>query len=160
GGRHSVTSTTIPALSPATFSMSSTTARPSESSHRHRDMPRRPPNLTKIPYPARTQSMSDTVQGQGAATKELEELRQRVADLEAGKSRAPEAPAQRMVPLGAGWLDQFGRPVMVPARPESLGERLVRQDFAEVDRAEFEQNEAVQAIGREVVADTTLRSPI
>jgi hypothetical protein len=49
---------------------------------------------------------------------------------------------------------------MVPYHGESLGDRLVRNEFADVDRAEFEADEAVQAIGREVAGDKTLRSPL
>lgn len=96
--------------------------------------------------------MPDELKGQGAATTELEELRARVAALEAPKVE-PRV-TTRMVPL---WP---GSGVMVPYHGESLGDRLVRNEFADVDRAEFEADEAVQAIGREVAGDKTLRSPL
>ena len=72
------------------------------------------------------------VQGQGSGTAVIEELNARITKLEAG----PAAPQpQRMVPLGGGFLDQQGNPVMVPAPIESLGDRLVRQEFENRVRA-------------------------
>jgi len=105
-------------------------------------------------------SDNDDMRGQGAAisTTEIEKLRLRVAELE--KSRPPTTSGSvRMVPLGAGFRDSQGRPIMVRASGESLGDRLVRKQFAEVGREEFERDEAVRAIGAEVVGDTALRSP-
>src|SRR4051794_22308699 len=83
-----------------------------------------------------------SMQGQGGATAELEALRERVAKLEGEKSE-PAPP--RMVPLGAGFTDQYGRPVMVEARTENFGERLVRREFADIDRDEFLSDPTVQA---------------
>jgi hypothetical protein len=102
------------------------------------------------------------MRGQGAAIQmtEIEKLRLRVAELE--KSRPPvTAPAAtRLVPLGAGFRDAQGRPIMVPASGgESLGDRLVRKQFADIGRDAFERDEAIRAIGQEVVADKALYSP-
>jgi hypothetical protein len=101
--------------------------------------------------------MAEELKGQGGATSELEALRERVGKLEGEK--VVTAPP-RMVPLGAGFTDQFGRPVMVEARNESFGERLVRNEFADIDRDEFLSDPTVQAIGREVAGDEALRRPI
>src|SRR5690349_10775190 len=131
-------------------------------------MPRRPPSLSKLANPpTRTPQMSDDndmpeggdhalsdpMRGQGAAIQmtEIEKLRLRVAELE--KSRPPvTAPAAtRLVPLGAGFRDAQGRPIMVPASGgESLGDRLVRKQFADIGRDAFERDEAIRAIGQEV----------
>jgi hypothetical protein len=43
---------------------------------------------------------------------------------------------------------------------ESLGDRLVRKEFADIGRAEFERDEAIQAIGREVAGDRALYSQL
>src|SRR5438477_2868009 len=114
------------------------------------------------PGPSTETQVTDEMKGGGAATTEIDELRARVIKLEGEKNAVPPSQSgRRMVPLGAGFLDQFGKPVMVPyTGPEPLGDRLVRQDFADIGRAEFERDEAVQAIGREVGADVALAQPI
>src|SRR6266480_1169213 len=114
------------------------------------------------PGPHKETQVTDAMKGGGAAITEIDELRARVIKLEGEKNAVPPSQSgRRMVPLGAGFLDQFGRPVMVPYNgPEPLGERLVRQDFADIGREEFERDEAVQAIGKEVAGDVTLRQPI
>src|ERR1700694_2415926 len=101
-------------------------------------MTARPPSMNKIPNPPTEGGSHPTpasMQGQGGATAELEALRERVAKLEGEQGATSPAPP-RMVPLGAGFTDQFGRPVMVPAQHESFGERLVRNEFADIDRDE------------------------
>ena len=109
------------------------------------------------PGPHKETQVTDKMKGGGAATTEIDALKARIVKLEDEKAFVPNEPQRRMVPLGAGFLDQFGRPVMVPyTGPEPLGDRLVRQDFADIGRAEFERDEAVQAIGREVGADVAL----
>ena len=116
--------------------------------------------LAKPSAPTET-PVTDEMKGGGAATTEIEALRARIVKLEDEKAFVPNEPQRRMVALGAGFLDQFGRPVMVPyTGPEPLGDRLVRQDFADIGRAEFERDEAVQAIGREVGADVALAQPL
>src|SRR5438105_6720073 len=113
------------------------------------------------PGPQEETKLTDEMKGGGAATSEIDELRARVIKLEGEKNAVP--PSQqgtRMVPLGGGFRDQFGRPVMVPAQRESLGDRLVRNEFAEIGREEFLRDEAVQAIGKEVATDVVLRQTI
>src|SRR5712671_6821953 len=103
------------------------------------------------PGPHKETPLTDAMKGGGAATTEIDELRARVIKLEGEKNAAPPSQSgRRMVPLGAGFLDQFGRPVMVPYNgPESLGDRLCRTDFADINREEFERDELVQQIGKE-----------
>ena len=113
------------------------------------------------PGPHKETQVTDEMKGGGAATTEIDELRARVIKLEGEKNAAPPSQSgRRMVPLGAGFCDQFGRPVMVPAQRESLGDRLVRNEFAEIGREEFLRDEAVQAIGKEVAGDVALRQTI
>src|ERR1043166_9966046 len=119
----------------------------------------RPPNhygsAAVTPNEPRSENVPDELKGQGAATTELEELRARVAALEAPKVAPPEPRVTtRKVELWSG------SGVWVTAQPESVGDRLVRNEFADVDRAEFEADEAVQAIGREVAGDKALRSTL
>ena len=74
------------------------------------------------PGPQKETKLTGEMKGGGAATSEIDELRARVIKLEGEKKPEPfflkEAPP-RMVPLGGGFRDQFGRPVMVPAQRES-----------------------------------------
>src|SRR5207248_7887490 len=83
------------------------------------------------PGPQKETKLTDEMKGGGAATTEIDELRARIVKLESEKAQEPFIPSQsgtRMVPIGAGFCDQFGRPVMVPAHRESLGDRLVRNE--------------------------------
>ena len=113
------------------------------------------------PGPHKETQVTDGMKGGGAATTEIDELRARVIKLEGEKNAEPPSQSgRRMVPLGAGFCDQFGRPVMVPAQRESLGDRLVRNEFAEIGREEFLRDEAVQAIGKEVAGDAALHQRI
>jgi hypothetical protein len=67
---------------------------------------------------------------------------------------------RKPIPFWGAANDPYGRVPMVPYVPESYGDRLVRKEFAQIGRAEFENDGAVQAIGREVVADAALRQPL
>jgi hypothetical protein len=87
-----------------------------------------------------------------AQPSEIEELRARIDQLEGEKFRPP--PTVRMVELYGG------SGVFVPARRETLGEQLVRREWSDIGRAELVEDPAVQAIGREIVADTALHRPM
>jgi hypothetical protein len=87
-----------------------------------------------------------------AQPSELEELRSRVEQLESEKFRPPAS--TRKVELWAGsgvWVD---------AKRETIGERMVRQEWGDIGREELVNDPAVQAIGREVAADTALHRPM
>jgi hypothetical protein len=51
-----------------------------------------------------------------------------------------------MVPLGGGFLDAQGRPILVPAQTDTLADRIVRQEFADENRARNARHEAARAI--------------
>jgi len=52
-----------------------------------------------------------------------------------------------------------GLDLWVPYHGEPFGERIVRQEFAEIGRPELEADQAVRDIGKEVVADPGLQHP-
>ena len=104
-----------------------------------KDLARPSPRVESDPTPATA--------GHGGATSEIEELRERIAKLEA----PPFTPSssRRMVPLGGGFLDAQGRPIMVPAQTDTLADRIVRQEFADENRARNAVAETVRTMERE-----------
>jgi hypothetical protein len=98
--------------------------------------------------------VTDEMKGHGTATgdrrasptSETEELRARIEQLEAAKREAeqPRRVVQRMVPMGAGFLDQNGKPIMVPYSGPELGEQLTRQQFTGEVRNEMARAEAIR----------------
>src|SRR6266851_5535570 len=88
---------------------------------------RRTNPMTRLP--GETPIMNKPEPTTEAAT--IEELQARIAKLEGSTASQP----QRMVPLGGGFLDANGNPVMVPYVGEELGDRLQRQEFDARTRA-------------------------